>query len=259
MTGEFINAIFDGALPGLKITIGDTCRVSIEDYQSVQKDANGAILKAKVKNPITGQSYEEHGHHSDCMRYVCHDIMNTQYIEFANKRKRNLYARDGYIHFYNPQTECKYTDDLLYCMPNFKGRFVFVYGRKCGEKWHIVNVGFVETTSSEEIKSALESCHSGFIILECSESYFTIARELRDDLSGDVRVLHESGDIPRRIAATSDYVKSSILFNETAVNEEMQYSDFMTNLLDYNRNSGENIEASAALSGFIQVILKLDL
>lgn len=259
MTGEFINAIFDGALPGLKITIGDTCRVSIEDYQSVQKDANGAILKVKVKNPVTGQSYEEHGHLSDAFRYVCHDVMNSQYIEFANRRKRNLYASDGYIHFFNPQTECRYSDDLLYCMPNINGKLVFVNGKKCGDKWHVVSVGFVETSSSDEIKSALEKCGSNRIIIECSKSYYTMARELRDEMKGDIRVLHESGDIPRRIAATSDFVKSTVLFNETSLNEDLQYSDFMTNLLDYNRNSGENIEASAVLSGFIQVILKLGL
>lgn len=50
MTGEFINAIFDCTVPGIEIYIDESCSVSIEDYMSVQKDANGAILKTKVKN-----------------------------------------------------------------------------------------------------------------------------------------------------------------------------------------------------------------
>ncbi len=44
MTGEFINAIFDGIVPGVEIFIDESCSVSIEDYMSVQKDANGAIF-----------------------------------------------------------------------------------------------------------------------------------------------------------------------------------------------------------------------
>lgn len=257
MSGEFINAIFDKILPGLVIVIGDECRNSIEDYISVQKDVNGAILKTKVKNKTTMQIYEEHGHLSDTFRYIVTDVLREQFLSFSNRRKRNLYARDGYIHFYNPQTECKYSESLLYCMPNINGKLVYVHGKKCGDRWHIVNVGFVETTSTEQIKTALESCHAEHVILECSKSYFTVARDLRDMLSGDVRAMQESGDIPRRIAATSDYVRDNILFNEESLNDDLQYSAFMTNLLDYNKDSGENIEASAVLSGFIQVILKL--
>ena len=53
MTGEFVNAVFEKSLPGLSISIDDSCRVSIEDYQSVQKNANGAILKTKIKDSLT--------------------------------------------------------------------------------------------------------------------------------------------------------------------------------------------------------------
>jgi len=114
MTGEFINAIFDCTVPGIEIYIDESCSVSIEDYMSVQKDANGAILKTKVKNKTTLQTYEEHGHLSDTFRYVVVDLCSEQYIEFSNRRKRNLYACNGTINFFNPDTECKYTKKILY-------------------------------------------------------------------------------------------------------------------------------------------------
>lgn len=259
MSGEFINAIYDGVIPSLSITIGENCKNSIEDYMSVQKDANGAILKTKVKNKITGQTYEEHGHLSDCKRYVVTDILREQFLAFSNRRKRNLYAKDGAIQFYNPSTDCTYTENMVYCMPNINGKFVLLFGNKCGEYWHVTHVRFIETTSTEDMKVALTGCNSNHIVLECSKSYYLMARDLRDSLSGDVRVLHESTDLARRIAATSDYVKSNIRFNETELNDNIEYGQFMTNLLDYNRDASENIEASAVLSGFIQTVLKLDL
>ena len=67
--------------------------------------------------------------------------------------------------------------------------------------------------------------------------------------------MNEVADLDRRIAATSDYVKNHILFNEVQLNESVEYSTFMSNLLDYNKES-ESKEASAVLSGFIQFVVK---
>lgn len=258
LSGEFINAIYDGQFPGISLIIDENCKVSIEDYMSAQKDVNGAILKTRIKNKITMQTYEEHGHLSDTKRYLVTDILKDQFAKFCNRRKYNLMARDGMLHFYNPDTDCRYTEDIVYCMPNINGRFVFMQGRKCSDKWHVVNVSFNEAISTDGMKAALADCKSSRVMLECPKSYYVMARELRDSLDGDVRVLHESGDMERRIAATADFVKGSILFNDRLMNENDEYSDFMANLLDYNRD-GENIEANAVMSGFIQVILKLGL
>lgn len=60
------------------------------------------FLKLKVKNKTTLQTYEEHGHLSDTFRYVVVDLCSEQYIEFSNRRKRNLYACNGTINFFNP-------------------------------------------------------------------------------------------------------------------------------------------------------------
>lgn len=255
MSGEFINAIFDCMVPGITITIGEHCKTSIEDYMSVQKDVNGAILKTKVKNKITMQTYEEHGHISDTFRYVVTDLLREQFLSYSNRRKRNLYARDGTIHFYNPETECRYRREIVYAMPNVNGKFAMVHGKLCGDKWHIVDLMIRETSSTDEIGSILINADSPHTVIECGPAYFRFVRDLRKDIP-NVRAMNEVPDLDRRIAATSDFVRNHLLFNETMLNENIGYSQFMTNLLDYNRATGESIEASAVLSGFIQFVVK---
>lgn len=255
MTGEFINAIFDDIIPDIRIIIGEHCTISIEDYMSVQKDENGAILKTKVKNKITMQTYEEHGHFSDTFRYVIADLVREQFLLFSNRRKRNLYARDGIVHFYNPNTDCKYSREIVYAMPNVNGKFALVHGKLCGEKWHIVNLMLRETSSTDEIAEILVNAGSQQTIIECAPAYFRFVRDLRKEIP-NVRAMNEVADVDRRIAATSDFVKNHLLFNDTKLTEDVEYSQFMTNLFDYNRATGESIEASAVLSGFIQFVVK---
>ncbi len=259
MSGEFINAILDGTLPGLEITIGENCPTSIEDYLSVQKDANGAILKTKVKNKITMQTYEEHGHISDTARYLCVDVLREEFLSFSNRRKRNLYARDGFIHFYNPATSHSYGRDIVYAMPNVNGRFCLVHGKMCGDKWHIVGVMMRETTSTDEMMSLIKAqgTPQTTTIVECAPAYFPFVRDMRKEIP-NVRAMQEAGDLPRRIAATSDFVKNRLLFDEALLNDNAEYASFMTNLLDYNRQSNESYEASAVLSGFIQFVSKFN-
>ena len=255
MTGEFINAIFDEIIPDIRIIIGEHCTISIEDYMSVQKDENGAILKTKVKNKITMQTYEEHGHISDTFRYVVADLVREQFLLFSNRRKRNLYARDGVIHFYNPDTNCKYNREIVYAMPNVNGKFALVHGKLCGEKWHIVNLMLRETSSTDEIAEILVNVKSPQTIIECAPAYFRFVRDLRKQIP-NVRAMNETSDVGRRIAATSDFVKNHLLFNEESLNDDAEYALFMTNLMDYNRDMDDSIEASAVLSGFIHFVVK---
>lgn len=254
MSGEFINAIFDKTFPGMEITIAEDCKVSIEDYMSVQKDVNGGILKTKVKNKITMQTYEEHGHISDTFRYVVVDMLREEFLLFSNRRKRNLYAKDGAIHFFNPDTKCVYSREIAYAMPNVNGKFALVHGKLCGEKWHILDVQLTETASTDEIKQILIGTASPQTIIECAPAYYRFVKDLRKELPG-VRAMQEVPDIDRRIAATSDFVKNHLLFNEERLNDDVVYSTFMANLLDYNKDS-DCKEASAVLSGFIQFVVK---
>lgn len=254
MTGEFINAIFDEIVPGIEIGIDESCTVSIEDYMSVQKDANGAILKTKVKNKTTMQTYEEHGHLSDTFRYVVTDLCHEEYTAFSNRRKRNLYGNKGAFSYFNPGTEHEYSNKIVYVMPNVNGHFLLVQAFKCGEKWHLVDVVYRQTSSMDEIKSSIKDHQANPYIVECSNAYFPMVRELRETLP-DVRVAKEFPDVDKRIAATSDYIREYFLLSESKLEESEDYCRFLNSLLDYNIDS-ENKEANIALSGLAYYIIK---
>lgn len=254
MTGEFINAIFDEIVPGIEIGIDESCTVSIEDYMSVQKDANGAILKTKVKNKTTMQTYEEHGHLSDTFRYVVTDLSHEDYIAFSNRRKRNLYGNKGAFSYFNPDTKHEYSNKIVYVVPNVNGHFLLVQAFRCGEKWHLVDIAYRQTASMEEIKSSIKEHEANPYIVECSNAYFPMVRELRETLP-DVRVAKEFPDVDKRIAATSDYIREYFLLSESKLEESEDYCCFLNSLLDYNIDS-ENKEANIALSGLAYYIIK---
>lgn len=255
MSGEFINAIFDDILPDLSIIIDEKCIISIEDYMSVQKDANGGILKTRVKNKITMQTYEDHGHLSDTFRYVVTDIMREQFLLFSNRRKRNIYARDGIIHYFNPDGNFKYSDSIVYLIPNINDKYAMAYGCRCGDRWHIVDAVVKPTSSVKAIQEAVFATGCSNIIVECGAAYFPMVREMRKHIPG-VRLRKETSDIDKRISATSDFIKTAILFNASKEDESVEYGSFITDLLNYNKDT-DNKEASAILSGFAQYVAKI--
>ena len=256
MTGEFINAIFDFQIPGIEICIDESCTISLEDYMSVQKDSNGGILKTKVKNSTTKQSYEEHGHLSDTFRYIVHDLCHESFIEFSNRRKRNLYAGKGMLDFFNPDTVHYYTDSVVYIMPNVAGTFLLVHTRRCGNTWHLTDAMFKDTSSVDEIKKAI-MCHEAKThIFECSPVYYQMVKELRQEMKGaDIRVIKEYSDVDKRISATSDFIKKNLLLSPKKFEESREYGNFVTNLMDYNVDC-ENKGASTVLSGWGHYIIK---
>lgn len=257
MTGEFINAIFDSQLSGIEICIDESCAISLEDYMSVQKDANGAILKTKVKNSTTKQLYEEHGHLSDTFRYIVHGLCYEQFIEFSNRRKRNLYAGKGMLEFFNPGRTYSYTDSVVYVMPNVAGTFLLVHTCRCGDKWHLVDALFRDASSIDEIKGAIIQHEAKIHIVECSPAYYQMVRELREEMKGaDLKVKKEFSDMDKRIAATSDFIKKSLLLSSRKLDDSQEYSNFVTNLMDYNVDS-DNKGASTILSGWGHYVIKL--
>lgn len=84
LTGEFINAIFRGVIPGIEIIIDITCKKSINDYIQTKKDKDGGMLKKRVTD-LNGISYEEHGHFSDVMRYFIIKCFYDEYRTFIDR------------------------------------------------------------------------------------------------------------------------------------------------------------------------------
>lgn len=249
MSGEFINAVLDGRMPDLGISVDDSCVISIEDYMAVQKDVNGAILKTRVKDSVSKNAYEAHGHASDTFRYVVCDLLRDEFTEFSNRRKRNIYSKDGSIQFYNEEGVYEYSDHLLYILPNIGGKVAFAEAKRVSDVWHIVSAGVRDSQGDEFIRDIVSSsgCES---VMECSEAYFPMVRCLRGE-GFSIKAIKDSGtDYVKRISATADFVKSRLKFSLS------EYPNYLDALLDYRNGQRDGIEASACVSGLAQYIVK---
>lgn len=251
-TGEFINAIWEGRVPHVSLRVDDGCKVSIDDYQAVQKDENGAILKQKVTNTVTKQKYEAHAHISDCLRYIVHDLLRAQFTEFTVGRKRSLY-KEGEFGFFNPATSYDYDVTLVYVLPSAGGRFVLCRAGRVGGRWHLTDALVREVSGNDEIAEAVCSLPADRYVVECPPAYFPMVRGLRQRLA-QVDVIRMEGDVRVRIAAMSDWVRSHVYVNPEGGGE---YGLFMGDVLDYGDGSpAEQTGASAALSGMARVIIR---
>ena len=256
-SGEFINAVWDGRVPNVVIKIDNSCGTSIDDYQAVQKDENGAIAKTKVKNPVTKQAYEAHGHCSDTLRYAVVDLRRSQFTEFSMGRKRSLYSESEFK-FFNPATEYEYTATMVYVMPSIGGRFVACRAGKVGDRWHLTDVCCREVKGNDEIVSAVTGLSADRYVVECQQAYFPMVRELRASL-GSVDVVKFGSDIRNRITATSDWIRAHVHINPEKLNDA-EYGRFVNDVLDYNDTSPAEIAgAGAVLSGLARIIIRNNL
>ncbi len=253
-TGEFINAVWDGRVPGVAIRIDNDCTTSIDDYQAVQKDENGAIAKQKVTNPVTKQKYEAHGHVADTLRYICADLLRAQYTEFSMGRKRSLYSESEF-NMFNPSTEYDYERTAVYVIPSIGGLFILARLARVGDRWHLTDVCRRGVKGNEEIERAVMSLPADQYMVECPPAYFQMVRNLRSSL-GNVSVLRMAADVRTRIMATSDWVRSHVRINPDMLGEA-EYGQFINDVLDYSDTSSDDtVGASAALSGLARVIVR---
>ena len=253
-SGEFINAVWDGRVPGVSIRIDDGCVTSIDDYQAVQKDENGAIAKQRVKDPVSKLTYEPHGHCSDTLRYACFDLLRPQYTEFSMGRKRSLYSKSEFK-FFNPATEYDYTATMVYAMPSIGGRFVCCRAGKVGDRWHLTDVCCREVKGNDEIVSSVMGMSADRYVVECPQAYFPMVRDLRASL-GNVDVVRMGSDIRNRIAATSDWIRAHVHIDPELL-DDAEYGRFVNDVLDYNETSPADVAgAGAVLSGLARVIIR---
>ena len=143
-TGEFINAVWDGRVPKVSIRIDNDCTTSIDDYQAVQKDENGAIAKTKVTNPVTKQKYEAHGHCfvGDTMVITDNGLVPIMNVKIGDK----VLTRFGFSEVYNSLctsrntryffvTLCDKTLRCTYDHPIYTSRgFIPAYQLKVGDE-----------------------------------------------------------------------------------------------------------------------------
>jgi phage terminase large subunit len=95
LSAAFINEIYEASLDGYSITIADTCKVSIDDYISVKEDKDGTMLKLKVKDENTQQTYEPHGHFSDQKRYFITELLKAEFNQYKSRNRKRSIAVPG--------------------------------------------------------------------------------------------------------------------------------------------------------------------
>ncbi len=66
---EFINDVLSGEHPDIEIVFDESCIELIDDMENCLQGIKGK-LKNRVKNPVTKETYEEHGHASDALEYL---------------------------------------------------------------------------------------------------------------------------------------------------------------------------------------------
>ena len=55
------------------------CVEFIKDMEQCKEDANGGILKPKVKDPVTKETYEARGHHLDADNYFMCPVFEREF------------------------------------------------------------------------------------------------------------------------------------------------------------------------------------
>lgn len=240
MTGEFINNIYSGTFKTISIGINETCRRSIEDYTCTKKDVNGAILKQKVKDKVTGQSYEKYGHLSDTKRYFITEAFKDIYIKFSNKRKHNQ-AKEEDMKYYDrdkvkPSGEC-----FVEVHPAINGMFVAVMAFQLNSKVYIDKV--IIQNHPMEYGALKEFCgNDSSVQFEVPKSMAYYIKEFRDIYDGDVRGRFEKAHREIKIQAHLPVIKENFLFPD--MDESIE--EFMQNILDF--KDKESIEAMYVLS-----------
>lgn len=88
LSGAFVNEIYESNYHGWTIEINVDCRVSIEDYIMAKEDAEGKILKKRIKDKDTEVTFEKYGHFSDDKRYFITTILNAEFNIYKQRRKK---------------------------------------------------------------------------------------------------------------------------------------------------------------------------
>lgn len=86
-SGSFVNEILESNYLGWKIFIDKSCVKSTEDFLMTIEAADGSILKKRITDKVTGQSYEKYGHYSDLLRYSCVTLLKDEYTQFLQRRR----------------------------------------------------------------------------------------------------------------------------------------------------------------------------
>lgn len=89
LSRAFIDEIYEKNLHGYSIVINKSCTTSIEDYTMAKEAADGTLLKTRVMNKETKQTYEKYGHFSDTKRYFIIRILSYEFKMYRSRSRRS--------------------------------------------------------------------------------------------------------------------------------------------------------------------------
>ena len=229
MSGEFVNYMMNNG-SGLSFAIDDGCKNSIVDYNNAKKDVNGGVLKARIKDKVTGQSYEKYGHLVDCLRYITVWVFKDEYTRFSLRRKRSKIKQENDDMKYFDYSKKVDGPRLVYILPDCVGKFVMLSCCVSNACIYIENVVYMDSFEESVLRETLKRLSPSEVLYESEKNYFPVARSLRDEY--DVRIIHKSAGMIPRITAFLDFIKNKVLFRSD-YDEAPQYANFMEGVLDY--------------------------
>ena len=253
MTGEFINAIYSRVIKSIEIGIDESCKTSIDDYIRVKKDVNGGILKQRIKNKETKQTYEERGHFSDTKRYFITEAFKKEYTDFSKRRKRNVIKQDGEdMKYYDAQkTDLSMCKTLVEINPAINGLCSVVVAKIKESKVYITSSMLLNIPiSCDDLLKYADS--ESRVQVECSQSHAYYVRSLRNGFD-DVRGRPDFSNKKDRIDAHLSNIKDSFYFRSDYDKDE-DYIKFVESILDY--KDKENIEAINSLAALSERVIR---
>jgi hypothetical protein len=85
MTRNFVNEILSEGIDLLTFGVDSSCRNSINDYQYCTEDEDGKVNKKVIRDKTTGQSYQQYGHATDCLRYFITVLLLERYKKYVRR------------------------------------------------------------------------------------------------------------------------------------------------------------------------------
>ena len=253
MTGEFINAIYSGDIKDVSIMIDESCDTSINDYIIVKKDVNGAMLKQRVKDKITGQSYEKAGHLSDTKRYFVTEILKDRYTSFSLRRRHNKNKEEDMRYYDHVKLDISNAMRMVYVAVNPDGLAGMAKVALMNGKAYVLDASLRDITEAGVLKDFLRPIGWSDVVFESDKAYFPIAREIRETGECDIRIRRRASDARLRISAHSETVRDLFYFLDNYEDKD-DYLSFVENMLDYGGKDGG--ESLCCLSAVAEILIR---
>jgi hypothetical protein len=87
MSGLFMNKVLAGRQSKI-LLIDESCTNTIADFTYLKEDADGTMLKERVRDKQTGLTWEKYGHCSDAVRYMVITLLRKEFDQINTKTSR---------------------------------------------------------------------------------------------------------------------------------------------------------------------------